>query len=462
MRSKGNSFIALILLLVVSVIIATNWQEPKPDLKQLYAQSNEVMDQPPVVFIHGMLGSKLRDKNTHEEVWLGSAYNLLFGNHDNFAPTVNLEILEIELSNYEAYGLTKKTVGQDFYGNILKTLSAYGGYEEAVLGQKVERERKYFYTFVYDWRQDNVETVKQLAQFIEQIRKDYDDPNLKVDIIAHSMGGLIARYYLRYGVQDVLNSNDFPVNLYGAERLRRVILLGTPNLGSIKQVKSFINGAEIVFGDVNPEAMITFPSLYQLLPHPLNNWIVDQSGNPLSIDLFDIETWKRFEWGIYSPDNRKKIMARFDSEQEAIRYLDGLERFVHKTLERARRFVWSLTVNLPEEHPTLVVFGGDCSKTSARILLEKIDDVEHVRLTPEEIENPSPSIDYERLLFEPGDGVVTKASLLGRDVLDPSIPRHKYSFFPLDHAILLCEAHRTLTNNINFQNNLLNALLVRD
>jgi len=57
---------------------------------------------------------------------------------------------------------------------------------------------------------------------------------------------------------------------------------------------------------------------------------------------------------------------------------------------------------------------------------------------------------------------VIKASLLGRDVLAPSVPRHKYSFFPLEHAILLCEEHKWLTSNINFQNNLLNAILVRD
>jgi hypothetical protein len=33
----------------------------KPDLHRLYMETMEITDQPPVVFIHGVLGSKLRD-----------------------------------------------------------------------------------------------------------------------------------------------------------------------------------------------------------------------------------------------------------------------------------------------------------------------------------------------------------------------------------------------------------------
>ena len=64
--------------------------------------------------------------------------------------------------------------------------------------------------------------------------------------------------------------------------------------------------------------------------------------------------------------------------------------------------------------------------------------------------------------MKPGDKSVTKASLMGRNVLDPSVPRSKYSFFPLDHIVLLCEEHNSLTGNITFRDNLLNALLIRD
>jgi len=81
---------------------------------------------------------------------------------------------------------------------------------------------------------------------------------------------------------------------------------------------------------------------------------------------------------------------------------------------------------------------------------------------PDEIEHPVAGINYNELLMEPGDGSVSKTSLMGCPALDPSIPRHKYSFFPLDHIIFLCEKHSSLTGNVNFQDNLLNALLIRD
>ncbi|MFK8069021.1 MAG: hypothetical protein AB8D52_12315 [Gammaproteobacteria bacterium] len=458
-RYTGVAFLAG--LLVASWFIG-GFGEPKPDLQRLFTESKMVTDQPPVVFIHGVLGGKLRDAQTEEEVWPGSAFNLLFGDHDRLALDIDSETLEAKPDEYEAFAIADSSAGKDFYGNIIKTLHTYGGYQEAQPGQKIDPVNKYYYPFFYDWRQDNSKTAAKLADFIDQIRKDYNNPDLKVDIVAHSMGGLITRYYLRYGRTDVLNGNDFPINMYGGERIRRVVLLGTPNLGSVKTMKAFIAGIHLGTGTINPEILATMPSLYQLMPHPLNNWIVTGQGKSLKRDLFDINLWRQFEWNIFNPEVRARVKTQFTDAKEAERHLQVLENYFEKTIERARRFVWSLTIPLPEEHPTLIVFGGDCTLTPARIVVEEVDGESLVRLNPGEIVNPDPDIDYEKLLMEPGDGAVTKASLLGRNVLDPGIPRHKYSFFPLDHGIMLCEKHNSLTGNISFQDNLLNALLIRD
>ena len=179
-------------------------------------------------------------------------------------------------------------------------------------------------------------------------------------------------------------------------------------------------------------------------------------------DLFDVVTWRRFQWSIFDPEVKAGIIAEFERPEDGAAYYAGLERYFAKHIERARRFVWSLTVPLPEDHPKLMVFGGDCTLTPARILVEEVDGVSRVRLYPEDIQEPVKGIDYDALMLEPGDGSVTKASLLGRDNLDPTVPRHKYSFFPLNYAILLCEDHNSLTGNPSFQDNLLNTLLSRD
>ncbi len=71
-------------------------------------------------------------------------------------------------------------------------------------------------------------------------------------------------------------------------------------------------------------------------------------------------------------------------------------------------------------------------------------------------------MDYGRLMLEPGDGEVTKPSLLARAALNPVAPRNNALFFPLAYAFFLCENHERLTGNINFQDNLLNVLLARE
>ncbi|MEM7016161.1 MAG: hypothetical protein AAF512_02335, partial [Pseudomonadota bacterium] len=96
-----------------------------------------------------------------------------------------------------------------------------------------------------------------------------------------------------------------------------------------------------------------------------------------------------------------------------------------------------------------------------RLLVEEINGESIVRLYPKEISSPQPGIAYDKLMLEPGDGSVTKPSLLARENLDPAAPYHQYIFFPLAYSFVLCEDHTQLTGNINFQDNLLNILLSR-
>ena len=65
------------------------------------------------------------------------------------------------------------------------------------------------------------------------------------------------------------------------------------------------------------------------------------------------------------------------------------------------------------------------------------------------------------VLLEPGAGAVNKACLLGRADLQPSVPRHRFSDFPLDNPVMFCEDHSQLPGNITFQDNLLHILLSR-
>lgn len=457
-------FIGLVIGLAFIAGIFSNKKVFAPDLHRLYMESMMVTDQPPVIFIHGVLGSRLKDTKTKEDVWPGAISRLLSHDYSDAAYEIDSNTLEPKPSNAVPYDIFDGAAGQDFYGKIVHTLSEIGGYKLSKIGQKVNPKQKNYYVFLYDWRQDNVKSAIDLADVIEQIRIDYNNPNLKVDIVAHSMGGLITRYYIRYGRQDVIGDNDFDkkVTMYGAERIRRVILLGTPNLGSIRSLSLFVTGLDIGVNQIATETLASMPSLYQLFPHSLNNWIVKSDGTSLDRDLFDVDIWRSFEWSIFDPKVRQRIVAKYDNKAEGEARLDTFEQYFEKNLERARRFAWSLSIATPKPEPKLIVFGGGCTLTPARILVEEVDGESLIRMNPSEVAQPVEGVDYDALLLEPGDGSVTKASLLGRNALDPSIQRHKYIHLPIEQSFFLCESHESLTGNLNFQDNLLNTLLSRD
>jgi len=455
----ASSLNRLWLLLACSLVVAAC--APKPDLARLYESARKKPEQPPVVLIHGVMGSKLRDRQTGKEIWPRGIATLV---KDDFWPValrIDPETLKPQADRLEPYAITDQIVGIDFYQSIMRTLEEYGGYHRAKVGVPVRDNKKRYYVFVYDWRLDMADIARQLADFIDGIRTDYAQPDLKVDIVAHSMGGLVSRYYLRYGRTDVLEGNDFPVNLEGTRHVRRSVLLATPNLGSAEALKSLAEGRRLGIVPIPPEVLATMPSLYQLLPHGMLEPLYDPSGKPLDIDIYDGRVWRQKQWSIFDPKTRERILEHFDNEQDGRAYYDLLARFFDATLERARRFQWSLTVKLPRHSHEFVVMGGDCHLTPSHLVVEKDPDSgqEKLRAWPSQVENRVKGVDYERLMLEPGDGKVTKSSLLARNTLDPTVARHWYVDFPLDYPIFLCEKHDRIPGNIFFQDNLLHILL---
>lgn len=76
---------------------------------------------------------------------------------------------------------------------------------------------KTLFAFPYDWRNDNRDTASLFDQKVKDILAICHC--LKVDVVAHSMGGLAVRYYIQ-------NINDSTID--------QLIFLGTPHLGAPK------------------------------------------------------------------------------------------------------------------------------------------------------------------------------------------------------------------------------------
>lgn len=192
-------FILLLITLLQACSLST-----RPDLERLYRKSQPVQ-QPPVILIHGLFGARLSDSVDGKEAWPGGITRLAFSTFSELALAIDPETLQPLPSVLQPSGLTDRVADKDYYGNIIHALEEAGGYQPASPGQPGSPGAREYYLLVYDWRQDNVVTAGKLADLIDQIKRDHSDPDLKVDLIAHSMGGLVARYYLRYGRESYNN-----------------------------------------------------------------------------------------------------------------------------------------------------------------------------------------------------------------------------------------------------------------
>jgi pimeloyl-ACP methyl ester carboxylesterase len=415
-------------------------------------------DQPPLIVIPGAFGSRLFDTRSGREIWPRSSAKLLFSSYKGLEVEIDEATLDPVSDGVRPHCVFRRGLGRDFYGQILDTLEGPGGYTKRQVGQPVEPGQKNYYLYLYDWRLDNVSAVTGLHELVEQIRNDYGDPQLRVDVLAHSNGGLLARYYARFGTRDHLDDDNAAPSYAGAASIRRLLLVGTPNLGSMQPVLSHVRGEEIGLRKVPAEIVATTSGAPQLMPHPAIPWLVDTRGDPIGRDVFHIETWREFRWSIFDPKVRERTIRSRGGGAAGRRYLSILEAYMAKHLSRGRNFMLLMSQETGERDVRPFVFGGDCDATVARLVVEELRGQFHARERAAQITRPHADVNYQDLIFDPGDSVVTRSSLLGlsdNDLLPGfnAIPAPR-----LSHSVFLCEQHQFLTGNRTFQNNLLHTL----
>ena len=412
--------------------------------------------------IPGAFGSRLFDTRTSEEIWPRSSAKLLFSSYKGLEVDIDEATLDPVATHIRPYSVFREGLGRDFYGQILDTLEKIGGYRRRRPGQPVGADQRSYYLYLYDWRLDNVAAVGGLHELIERIRDDYRDPGLQVDILAHSNGGLLARYYARFGAVDHLDGSTAVPDYAGAPAIRRLLMVGTPNLGSMQPVLSHVRGEEMGFRKIPAEVVATTSGAPQLMPHPALPWLVGSHGEVIAADVFDIATWQEFGWSIFDPRVRERTIARKGGGSAGRRYLGLLEAYLARHLARGRHFHLLMGRAGDARDVLPFVFGGDCELTVARLVAERVRGrwIAHER--PDTLRKPLSGIDYQDLIYAPGDGVVTRSSLLGR-ATPPLLPgSDPITPMPLAQSMFLCEEHQFLTGNPTFQNNLLHTLFAAD
>ncbi|MEM8782685.1 MAG: hypothetical protein AAGE65_07475 [Planctomycetota bacterium] len=474
------------LALAATALSGCSRQIAMPDLNDIYerAAQNQFPHRNPVIVIPGILGSRLEHEPSGQVVWgafTPSAANpskaeearklavpMRLGEPladltDETRSTGALDRLEISLAGIP--------IRLDAYANILGTLGA-GGYRDSQLGYagaiNYGTDHYSCFQFSYDWRRDNIENARELLKFIREKRvevqrkhaenfggepQDYD---VKFDIVAHSMGGLITRYMLRYGdaeppaVHPDGTIEDPEITWAGAAYVEMAILVGTPNAGSLSVVRQLMEGSRFAptYAPYPPAILGTMPSLYQLIPRTRHGMVLntpDQDGRRTFADPLSVEFWHSRQWGLADPDQDRVLEQLLpDAPDAGERRAIALDH-LSKCLERARAFHHALDV--PARRPDgleLYLFAGDAQPTAAKAEA-------HLEWR-----------NYSVIEAGAGDGTVLRGSAVLDERMGQSSdlwsPRVRT---PIDwtHVTFLHSDHLGLTKSTTFSDNVLYLLL---
>jgi pimeloyl-ACP methyl ester carboxylesterase len=370
------------------------------------------------------MGSQLR-RPDGTDVWLNAGNAL--GYHDLRLPA--LLPLRESRDDLEPGGLIgvdtvlPRLFGFTEYADLLELFDLAGFHRDS--RREGGRGGAVYHVFTYDWRRDLVESARRLDAELDALAVERGDEDARFNLIGHSMGGLLARYYLRYGTAEP----GGPVTWAGARRVESLFLVATPNGGSIPALEAILNGNRVGLSSTTLSVPVIahMPSIYQLLPGRGTRPLVDGAGETLDVDLTDPASWDRFGWGAWRPS------PNGDAER-------GERHIVAALLQRAAAFHAALGLAPARPCPVRVVaLGGDTLPTLARAV------------APDKRGGMPRFEPWSRregdLLLEAGDGRVTRASVLAshlpgsqRSVFGSGIPEVSHAFFgEADHHGIYAE-----------------------
>lgn len=478
--SHYNRIIALCVLICLPVLQGCSsvgsYQSLQTYNKPLFGEIDyqsiryEGLERNPVIVIPGILGSRLIDTRTDTTVWgTVDGQNIFMGIDDKIGRSLALPmeegqslndardtIISTDAINTFRINLLGVPFHINAYQDMLAALS-FGGYYSASSENIYNKSYYTCFQFGYDWRRDIAENAVKLHDFIAEKRhylqqeyekkygiKDYD---VHFDIVSHSMGGLLARYYLRYGGHMLPEDGSLPtVTWEGCEYINKVIIIGTPNAGYLDALLELVHGMSLVPGvkTFKPAILGTFPSLYEMLPLPGTRSLVDRNDQQgPGLDVFDSELWKKMQWGLASPGQSEtlaKILPSVASPEERYRIAVDYQK---KCLQRARQFSDALNCEtpVPPNDLRLNIFVGDAVETHA-VAACAMD---------------SGKIDV--IKYGPGDGKVLAASALADTRMGGEWQPFLQSSIRWDSIIYLFAGHMGITRSPVFIDNMLFALL---
>ena len=223
----------------------------------------------PVIIVPGILGSRLNRVSDGEEVWPNIGEMSIPG-PDNYLDDLKLDNNGQEIIDMNSPEIIESVAFLNQYGNLIQKFKDNG----YVLGQDL-------FVVPYDWRLDITRSSLDLDSVISQAVSN--SPTGKINLIAHSMGGLLVKDYL-------IRKGDSAVN--------KLIFAGTPHLGAPKAFNALNWGDDFDLRflglglNKNKAKDITqnMPAVYELLP---SREYLSEAGSYVQNDL-DYEQTNEF------------------------------------------------------------------------------------------------------------------------------------------------------------------------
>lgn len=238
----------------------------------------------PIIIVPGITGSILnKDYGDKSELWPNIA-KLTLSPTDSFLD--DLELLQSGTPSSVrpvTIGDIVRSAGQvDVFDGLIASLVKNGYKEDVDL-----------FVLPYDWRLSNTENQNllnnKITSVLSQTKKD------KVNIIAHSMGGLLVKEYLA-------QHGDAPID--------HLFFVATPHLGAPKVFKALMYGDDMGYGFsllnsilihvLNPDRVKTItqnmPAVYELLPsqkyiNTFGEYLKDLTGEISFSNVNDIASY---------------------------------------------------------------------------------------------------------------------------------------------------------------------------
>lgn len=405
----------------------------------------------PVILIPGTTRSRLQDADGKLE----------WGNWKSFFRFKKDGFLEIDLTSTDPTAnhddlrpagilkkipLIPKLLHLDSYKTFLKKVEQ-SGYTIGDIRNPQPGDN--FFIFDYDWRLDNVKNAEKLAVLVESLKTFFDNPQQKFNIIAHSSGSYIARYYMLYGGEDVLEEEHFVPTYKGAENIEKLFLIAPLHKGTMLAFQILNEGYvpvrhfPIVF-KYPPYSAFSAPAFFQLLPPEGEVFFVSHDGRDILVNPYEPENWFKYKWSVFSENEQKRLRKRVKKEygddweaafEERNRFL---RQYLENVLGRAQAFHEALgaPIEIPD-NLKMAVFVARYGDTMAR-----------AEFSPNPGELDFRSGATRALRVEEGDGMVTLESMMGHYA-----PEH------MPEYVFIHAKHSRIASNRKLQRELIDRLL---